>query len=97
MKKTGLKCRAKAYVSVKVFQPESEGGQAPPPVYTLERIHTPEWHNHVPDNTRNIARCIIGKMRDKVTENPCAKIGMFFSFFSPLTWAVTWNYCRVYG
>ena len=71
-KKSGIKCRAKAYVSVTVSEEECE-----PDVYTLVRIHTPEWHNHVPDNTGNICRSIIGKMMAEITKNPCAKIGMF--------------------
>lgn len=75
-KKTSLKCRAKAYVSVTVSLPEEEGGPVPPPVYRLERVHTPEFHNHTPDNTRNIARSIIGKMMEEITKNPCLKIGM---------------------
>lgn len=70
-KKSGHKCRAKAYVSVTVSKVEGE-----PPVYTLVRIHTAEMHNHVPDNTTHICRSIIGKMMAEITKNPCAKIGM---------------------
>ena len=74
--KKSLKCRAKAYVSVMVSEPDEEGGPEPPPVYTLTRVHTAEYHTHVPDRTKHIAQSILELMKSEVSRNPCAPIGM---------------------
>ena len=53
-----------------------EGGVVPPPVYTLTRVHTPEFHTHVPDKTKHLAQSILEKMKMEVTKNPCEPIGI---------------------
>ena len=76
-KRLGIKCRAKAYVSVTVSEVEGE-----PDVNTLVRIHTPEMHNHVPDNTGNIcwSKCWLRSSRILVLKLVCLFILSYLEF-----------------
>ena len=81
MKKSDHHCRAKATVHVTYHEPEEEGGPVPPPTFTLVSIHTPEWHNHVPDNSKHLADHIMQIMKNEITKNPCDRIGNIASVF----------------
>ena len=81
LKKSDHRCKAKATVQVTYHDQEVEDGPVPPPTYTLVSIHSPDWHSHVPDNSKHIADHIMQIMKDAITRNPCDRIGNIFSDF----------------
>ena len=55
------------------LEPKEVGGPAPPPIYTLSSIHSPEVHSHGPDDAKHIADHIMQVIKEEFMKDPSVK------------------------